>query len=133
MSTYKCACTDTSSWCARDNCERIWVTREGERIPVSKMELRHLINTAHMLERFAERKANAMQLHEVLYNFPTGMRGEMAEYYAEQEFSARVEAMTPETFVPPIYWHIVDEIQRKWPKTASIHEATPSFIPKLKR
>ena len=32
-----------------------WITREGDKIPIAKMENSHLVNTIHYLERYAAR------------------------------------------------------------------------------
>lgn len=59
----------------------VWTTKEGKRIPISKMSDSHLLNTI----KFLERKSDAFDI------IPPMFQGEMAQYYADQEYDDAME------------------------------------------
>ncbi len=78
----------------------VWKTKSGEKIPINKMDDRHLLNSI----RFLERRASHLKLR--LYSSYPEMNGEMAQYCAEQEFEAFQNADVGDIF--PIYDRLYD-------------------------
>lgn len=79
---------------------RIWTTKSGEKLRIVDMTDSHLVNTIRMLERKCVN-------HDTMI-YPS-FGGEMAQYYAEQEF---FEDMGKPAF-PPQYPHLCAEADRR--------------------
>lgn len=77
----------------------IWVTKEGERIPVKKMDDRHLLNTIRFLRR------NALMLHaqqiKDAYEFSNTIFSEEA-FDCHERYIRILESMTEEEFLEDI-------------------------------
>ena len=86
---------------------KTWTTKTGEKVPIIKMGDDHLTNTLRMLLRHAA-------LIQLRTPFPT-FNGEMAQYYAEQEYDALMEK-TPEDVASdafPSWDWLLDEAERR--------------------
>jgi hypothetical protein len=73
----------------------VWVTKDGRKIPVREMTNEHLTNAIRFLQR-----AHARYVEFVMDNMPQ-LNGEMAQYYAEQEWLEAAGSRPEELF--PIY------------------------------
>lgn len=82
-----------------------WTTKDGQRIRIKDMEDSHLLNTIRFLERTWEKRKASM-----LSDFPC-FNGEMAQYYAEQEWDRLADTDIEEAC--PIYNDMVDEAERR--------------------
>lgn len=80
----------------------VWRTKDGRRIPISRMSDLHLLNT----EQFLRRKFNQLQDAE-----PPSFQGEMAQMIADDEWQAMQEACIEDVF--PQHADICAEIQRR--------------------
>lgn len=89
-----------------DRCYRdgVWVTRDGRRIPVTRMEDAHLVNTLRMLQRNAEKRRMAA----LLPYLGQGPIGEFAQDCFDME-SRAVSAKTWRDFVSIIF----DKMERE--------------------
>jgi hypothetical protein len=91
----------------------IWVTREGQRIRVRKMDDRHIVNTLCLLTRWGHRMKD-----ELLYGAfrVSGMlQGEEASMCIQQEIR-QLERMDVDEFLSesiPTYDALVDEAERR--------------------
>ena len=68
-----------------------WTTKNGTKIRICDMGDSHLINSIKMLKRYA-------QCIQIEYPWPN-FRGEMAQYYAEQEYDI-ITTSPPEKLIP---------------------------------
>lgn len=59
--------------------EYCWTTKVGDSIPLSKLDGRHLRNIINYM-------------HDTMLYPAVGIRGEMAEYYADQAFDAAMDS-----------------------------------------
>lgn len=82
---------------------KIWTTREGEKIRICDMTDDHLRNAIRLCERLHE-KAKA------LIPFPD-FNGEMAQYYAEQDYDRFLSSTPEESF--PLYPDLCEEAYRR--------------------
>lgn len=78
----------------------VWTTSDGRAIPINKMSDKHLCNTLRMLKRVAT--ATQGEMVETMAGAMYSLHGDMATYYAEQEFDRACNASWDE-FVPPIF------------------------------
>jgi len=83
----------------------IWTTRNGMKINIKDMSMRHLQNTIRMIERIC--KAEYLNELEACSSYEP--RGDMASYYAEQAISE----ISPEDFIPQIYYNMKKELERR--------------------
>jgi len=86
-----------------------WTTKDGRKIPINKMSDQHLCNALRMLKRASE--FNREQEINACGSAMCFLQGEMATYYAEQEFDRLCEESWNE-FVPPIF-EKMEELARK--------------------
>lgn len=82
---------------------KLWKMENGRKIRICNMNNLHLTNTI----KFLKRKSEMIMLEIPYPNF----RGEMAQYYAEQEWDRTVTA-TPDHFFP-IYNDLLREQERR--------------------
>lgn len=61
-----------------------WKTKDDKVLELFEMELNHLINCKKLLEKQLEEVSSATA-------YPPVMQGEMAQYYAEQEYEICLE------------------------------------------
>ena len=88
---------------------KLWTTKDGRKVRICDMEDDHLINTVRMLQRNGEaRRIN----NSVYYATCMGPNGEMAQLAFEQECDQMWDA-TFESYVPRIYYNLVDEAERR--------------------
>jgi hypothetical protein len=81
----------------------IWKTKDGIKIPINLMDDNHLQNCLNLMRRRAE-----VEQAETIGNIGSVMgmlQGEMATYYAEQDFDRACES-TWDDYVPDIYWEM---------------------------
>lgn len=86
---------------------KIWTTKEGREIPIEKLADSHLINIIKHLRRNA-----TFGLEKVRMN-PPCFQGEMAQYYAEQEWEIAL-GMDAEEFLEytvPQYEYLLEELR----------------------
>lgn len=85
----------------------IWTTSRGTKVKIRDMEDAHLVNTILMLRRRAQ-----AQIHELT---PPCFQGEMAQYYADQEYDALMEMDEDEAAQScfEIYEDLMDECERR--------------------
>lgn len=90
-----------------------WVTQDGRRIRISKMEDRHLINTINMLKRKApqmiDRELNSLASCMSL------VQGDMASDSLDSEFN-HVAGMSPEEYlyqVIPCWERLLNEARKR--------------------
>ncbi len=92
------------------NCKvvKTWKSKDGRRIRICDMSNQHLVNTMKLLERNASA--------ERFNNFPyPSFQGEMAQYYAEQEFDNLIEKEDYELAgeMYPIYKDMYEELLKR--------------------
>lgn len=80
-----------------------WKKKDGTKIRICDMEDSHLLNAIKMLDKMAD----TAKLEIPYPNF----NGEMAQWFAEQEYDRMLEA-TPEYFFP-IYEDLYNEAERR--------------------
>ena len=83
----------------------VWRTKDGRTIAIADMDDRHLRNPRFFLERAYERLQ-----HDLVTN-PPSFSGEMAQYYADQEWEHLVSTSIEEMF--PAYEDIVAEMRKR--------------------
>lgn len=94
--------------------EAIWTTKTGDKIPVSKMDDSHLVNTI----RFVRRNYQAIMLHQAILCDSAYPDGEpdgaamAAESEARYAFSEAEELNDIQVRVP-IYKHLVKEANKR--------------------
>jgi hypothetical protein len=74
----------------------MWEVRDGTRVRISDMTPRHAENAYRLLLRQAE----SLAFRAVLLLPPPNFNGDMAQYYAEQEWEALTDAMMQD----PVAW-----------------------------
>ena len=86
-----------------------WITKDGRKIPINKMSDQHLRNALRMLKRCAHgiQAETISQIGAAMCS----MSGEMASYYAEQDFDRALDSDWSE-FVSPIF-EKMEELARK--------------------
>ena len=84
-----------------------WTTKDGTKIRIKDMSDQHIVNTLRLIERMHK---NAIEECP----FPC-FGGEMAQYYAEQEFDSFLSSDIEDIF--PIYGDLYEEAQRRLTKT----------------
>lgn len=82
---------------------KLWRCKDGRKVRICDMDDRHLANSIAMLER-------AAQVAKSQLPYPC-FSGEMAQYYAEQDWERTMEA-EPEYFFP-IYEDLCREQDRR--------------------
>jgi hypothetical protein len=82
---------------------KLWKQKNGMKIRICDMTDTHLENCIKLLERAAEHQ-------KINYPYPM-FNGEMAQYYAEQDYD-RMQASGPEYFFP-IYEDLCAERDRR--------------------
>lgn len=91
---------------------KFWTQRDGTKIAIRDMTDAHIKNAIAMLERMTEDRRDTC-----LSSYPC-FQGEMAQYYAEQDWnrtaSAPVEELAEQTF--PVYADLVEEQDRRLSK-----------------
>lgn len=86
---------------------KMWKTKNGEKIRICDMSDSHLNNTIAMLERKAE------DLHNITLESYPNFQGEMAQYYAEQEWEQVAKEGCDAADIYPIYSDLLDERMRR--------------------
>jgi hypothetical protein len=87
----------------------VWVTRDGERIPVRDMTDSHLLNTIRWLERTHDARVLAMLQPYSAYL--SGDPPDGAAMCAEQEACALIEASVED--IVPTYATMIDEARKR--------------------
>ena len=82
--------------------EAIWETKDGTKIPISRLSDLNLLNTEHILKR------KFRQLQDVC---PPDFQGEMAQMIADDQWNSMQEADIEDVF--PSYADICAEIQKR--------------------
>jgi hypothetical protein len=82
---------------------KAWRTRDGRSIPIKDMDDGHLENCVRFL-----RRAHRRYVDDMAANPPTGFQGEMAQYYADQEWSAAMSSKPSDLY--PILDALVEEL-----------------------
>ncbi len=77
-----------------------WTTKDGKKIPINKMSDSHLCNALRMLKRMAH--GIQSETIGIIGAAAASMNGDMASYYAEQDFDRACESEWDE-FAPPIF------------------------------
>ena len=89
--------------------DAVWTTKDGRRLPIVEMTDSHLANTILFLRRAAARYQDSVLTH------PPHFEGEMAQYYAEQEWvetaSCSLEDLAKSLY--PIYADLLREHNRR--------------------
>ena len=78
----------------------VWKTKDGRKVPINKMDDQHLCNTLRMLKRCAMGKQS--YTINMAGQMMCSLNGEMASYYAEQDFDRACESDWTE-FTPDIF------------------------------
>jgi hypothetical protein len=89
---------------------KIWTTKDGIRVPISKLGDQHLINILRMLKRMAIAEQN--DVIESAGSLMCSVTAEMASYYAEQEFDNAVESDWTE-YTQPWFENLEREADRR--------------------
>lgn len=79
--------------------EKTWRTKDGRVLPIHKMTDEHIVNAIRMCQR--------QGFVGEMPSYPSGLNGEMAQYYAEHEWQ---EAM--EKYLPALGW-LEEEADRR--------------------
>jgi hypothetical protein len=87
-----------------------WKMKNGKMIAINKMSDLHLERTMKLIERNAERERDSAIL--AIGNIMCTVHGEMASYYAEQDFDRAVKSDWQD-FVPAIYWQMKNLLQQR--------------------
>jgi len=82
--------------------DKIWTCKDGREIKIRDMDDRHLANTIRFLE-----KSHAVALN----SDPPMFQGEMAQFFADIEYSALMHSGVQDLF--PIYDDLVEEQERR--------------------
>lgn len=89
---------------------KMWTTKEGEKIPVQKMDDQHLINSIKMMERNFHKRKSVML--EGAYEMEGMLRGELALEAIGREIEELEDADEPGDFWP-IYYDLVEEANKR--------------------
>jgi hypothetical protein len=81
---------------------KVWRTKDGQEIPIHRLEDSHLHNIIVFLHRAA-----AQYQSQILRSPAPLFQGEMAQYYADMEWSHMCSS-TPEEFAEELYPILVD-------------------------
>ncbi len=90
---------------------KTWTTKDGYVLVISDMGDSHLVNTIRMLDRFAVVKQ--AELEEEGWSFLCSLRGEMAQYYAEQDLNELMEHGLSPCEIHPAYPALLEEANKR--------------------
>lgn len=91
---------------------RYWETKDGKRIPITKLDDGHLDNIIALLERAAKAQKEQAQDHADSIFTWFGGGDTMAAYYAEQSWDAE-QRRDWEDHLPEIYRDLVEEREKR--------------------
>lgn len=104
----------------REHDDTVWTTAEGDRIPIREMDDQHLTNTIRWMRRNQDRILARYRMSVPEYPM---FNGEMAQYYAEQDWEYEVERRERATRLEdiPAYNNLIDEAgRRRWNTMPSV-------------
>jgi hypothetical protein len=85
--------------------QKMWKTKDGRKVRICDMGESHLENTIALL-----RRAHARYVAEATADYPM-FQGEMAQFYAEQEWESAVSSAPEDTY--PILIDMREELFRR--------------------
>lgn len=87
---------------------KVWTTKDGQRIRIKDMTDTHLMNTIKMMERKVEEEVADIP-------YPV-FQGEMAQFYADQDYEAAIRMTPYDRF--ELYGDMIEEANRRGLKLA---------------